>query len=348
MSNFFLKLAFILLLLSIFEIGLTQTQTQTQTSTVGIDAQYSANIMDSQLHNSSTLSKNSTKSSNFEHADGSKAKSRTTALRHINKNLTEVNPTIDSSGLLPIKDSPFKEIILPGVINIPGVNAQTIDPTRGQIVEFVNGGSSSVYVSKNDINLIQIPFSHPLITSTDDLEIKQSDSNIYFQFKPGSSKPIQLFVENQSQSSTVLSLQLIPKSIASQVIKVVDNSGISRGLVRQSRSNDYISLIVNTMEMAVNNQNPSGFTNISLKNISPIVMNGLVVIPLIRMSSIDQEIYIYEARNPSSNTATLSEKEFDGETVLAISIFPSPILAKGENTKILVISKKQPFKSEYQ
>ena len=59
MSNFFLKLAFILLLLSIFEIGLTQTQTQTQTSTVGIDAQYSANIMDSQLHNSSTLSKNS-------------------------------------------------------------------------------------------------------------------------------------------------------------------------------------------------------------------------------------------------------------------------------------------------
>ena len=112
MSNFFLKLAFILLLLSIFEIGLTQTQTQTQTSTVGIDAQYSANIMDSQLHNSSTLSKNSTKSSNFEHADDSKAKSRTTALRHINKNLTEVNPTIDSSGLLPIKDSPFKEIIL--------------------------------------------------------------------------------------------------------------------------------------------------------------------------------------------------------------------------------------------
>jgi len=244
--------------------------------------------------------------------------------------------------MLPLKDSPLKEIILPGLLRSPGVGAQLIDPSRGQIVEFANGGSTSVYASGNDINLIQLPFLHPLITSTDDIDIKQSGANIYFQFKNGAVRPVQLFVENTNHSSTVLSLQLIPKLIVSQVIRVVDNSGISSGLVRQNKSTDYVSQTVTIMEIVANNQNPQGFTKISLSNIPSIVFNGLVVTPLSRMSNINQDIYVYEVRNPGVNIARLSEKEFDGETVTSISIYPTPVLAQGERTKVIVIARKQP------
>ena len=244
--------------------------------------------------------------------------------------------------LLPVKDTVPKEIVLPGLLSSPGLSAQMIDPTRGQIVEFANGGSASVYVSSNDINLIQLPFARPLVTSTDEIEIKQSGANIYFQFKAGATKPVQLFVENQTHSSTVLSLQLIPKSIISQVIRVVDNTGNSNGLVRQNKSSDYVSQTVSVMELVANNQNPQGFTKILLNNISPIVFNGLVVTPISRMSSINQDIYVYGVRNPGLNVATLSEKEFDGETVSSISIYPTPVLAQGESTKVIVIARKQP------
>ena len=249
--------------------------------------------------------------------------------------------TPDLDAILPIKNSPVKEIFLPGLMRIPGSSAQMIDPTRGQIVEFVSGGSSSVYASNTDINLIQLPFKHPLITSTDELDIKQSDSNIYFQFKIGSTKPVQLFVENQSESNNVISLQLIPKSIVSQVIKILDNSLSNSSLNTKLKSSDYASQLVETMELVANNQSPQGFSKISLNYIPPIIMNGLVIFPLQRMSNSDQEIYVYEARNPSQNVVALAEKEFEGEAVLSVSIFPTPILNPGERTKIFVIARKQ-------
>jgi len=239
------------------------------------------------------------------------------------------------------KPTPVKEITLPGLIRIPGISAQMIDPKRGQIVEFSNGGSTSVYVSVSDINLLQLPFTQPLITSSDDVEIKQSGGNVYFQFKSGVNRAVQLFVENQSGSNSVLSLQLIPKPIVSQVIKVVDNSPASNFISQDKLSNEYIKHIQQLMEMVANEQNPSGFTKISLDHIAPILLNGLLIRPLSRMSNLNKEIYVYEAQNPGSAVASISEKEFDDQSVLAISIFPTPILRKNETTKIIILAKKQ-------
>jgi conjugal transfer pilus assembly protein TraK len=249
-------------------------------------------------------------------------------------------PDVLSQDLL-VKDSPAKEIVLPGVMKIPGVSAQMIDPSRGQVVELTSGGSSSVYVSAGDINLIQLPFPRPVITSTDDLEIKQSGSNIYFQFKPGVPKPVQLFVENQGGSSAVLSLQLIPKKIVSQVIKVLDNTPSVQGINSENLSSDYVKQIQQLMETVANQQSPAGYTKISLNHVSPIVLNGLVIVPVARMSGLNKEIYVYEAHNPSPATATLSEREFDGEQVLAVSLFPTPVIRRGEKTRIIVLAKKQ-------
>jgi conjugal transfer pilus assembly protein TraK len=256
--------------------------------------------------------------------------------------LINKNPDLTSlDKSLPIKDTPTREIELPGLMRIPGASAQMIDPSRGQVVEFVDGGSSSVYASNSDINLIQLPFTSPLITSTDEIEIKQSGSNIYFQFKNSSKRSVQLFVENQTGSSSVLSLQLIPKSIVSQVIKIVDNSARFKVASDVNKSSDYIGKAQALLEDAANNQSPQGFTKIPLSHISPIVLNGLVITPISRFSNFEKEIFIYEALNPNTNLVTLNEKEFDGESVLAISIFPTPILRKGDKTRILILSKKQ-------
>ena len=53
-----------------------------------------------------------------------------------------------------------------------------------------------------------------------------------------------------------------------------------------------------------------------------------------------EDLYVYTVSNPGTMDAHLREQEFDGEDVLAVSIFPKPLLRPGEKTDVIVLARK--------
>ena len=105
------------------------------------------------------------------------------------------------------------------------------------------------------------------------------------------------------------------------------------------KGSDYVAATQSVMEQVALGAAPQGYSQADLA-VGPIAMNGLVVTPQKVFSSADRDIYVYDVANPGPQKAMMQEKEFDGENVLAISIFPKPILAAHERSKVIVLTRK--------
>lgn len=244
---------------------------------------------------------------------------------------------------IAFKQTAAKEVILPGVMRINGANAQAFDFSKTRVVEFVNGDNPTVYMSITDINRIQVPFPEANVFGVkEDLHIKQSGSNIYVQFAEGVEHPVQLYVENKNGAGATLGMQLVPKKVPAQTVLVQDNTGASNGKTA-GKSDDYTTQTQYLMETVATGGSPQGFSRVRL-NIPTIAMNGLVITALDRFSGADKEIYTYDVVNPTPTKIVLKEKDFDGESVLSISIYPTPILNANDHAKVVVIARKQAIK----
>lgn len=242
---------------------------------------------------------------------------------------------------ITVKDTPAKEINLPGVMKIAGESSQALDFSKVQVVELTNGGSKTVFLSNVDQNRIQLPFANPKVIGTAEVTVdkRASSNNIYLQFVEGVTRPVQIYIE-PAGGGTVLGLQLVPKEIPAQTILVRDKTPLSGDSIVAPKSNDYITQTQAMMETVALGGSPQGFSLIELR-IPPIVMNGLMIQTEKQFSSSDRDIFVYDVMNPAKTKVTLQESEFDGENVLAISIFPKPILLPNEHTKVLVIARKE-------
>lgn len=72
----------------------------------------------------------------------------------------------------------------------------------------------------------------------------------------------------------------------------------------------------------------------------PIIFNGLIVEVEKKLSSRENDIFIYQVSNPGQGTAVLKEAEFDGDLVQAVSIHPTPTLKPGQKTRVMVLARK--------
>jgi conjugal transfer pilus assembly protein TraK len=238
-----------------------------------------------------------------------------------------------------IRDTKAPEIVLPGVLKIAGADAQALDFSRARIIDVTNGGSQTVYVSALDQNRIQLPWPNTKVVGTDELLIdkRPTSNNVYVQFRDAVQRAVQVYFE-QPDGPSVLGLQLVPKQIPAQTILVRDASRRT-GEQKPVRANDYVAATQALMEQVALGAAPQGFSQVELA-VGPIALNGLVVTPQRQYSSADRDIYVYDVANPGPYQAALQEKEFDGESVLAISIFPAPVLAAGEHTRVIVLARK--------
>lgn len=243
-----------------------------------------------------------------------------------------------------VKDTPRKEIVLPGVLRIDGESAAALDPTRARRISMNNGGSQTVYVSVTDPNRIQLPFANPYLVSTDEVEIKKrpNSNNIYISFvnqKGPVTHPVQLFAE-PPEGGVVLGLQLVPKRIPSQTIIVTDDAASSGAKNRLTNgSGGFIERVQTLLETVALGGVPHGFSSSNLQA-PPVVLNGLLVEASKRLSNRSGDIYVYVVTNHGQAEALLQESEFDGESVQAVSIFPKPLLKPGEKTFVAVLTKK--------
>ncbi|MGR9587089.1 type VI secretion protein [Pandoraea sputorum] len=243
---------------------------------------------------------------------------------------------------IALKDAPEKEIDLPGVLKVPGESLDAIDPTKAQKVRWTNGGSQTVYLSVNEPNRIQLPFKNPFIVQTDDITIKRraSGNNIYVYWPSLPAKARQIFIEPPG-GGPALGLQLVPKEISGQTILVTDDTGMVSGSQRaKGNGSDYVTRVQDVMETVAHGKTPDGYSQVDI-TLPPIAMNGLVVTVDSRYSDRDGDIYAYTVQNPGNTPASLREEEFNGPNVLAVSIFPKPVVSPGESTRVFVLARKR-------
>ncbi len=241
-----------------------------------------------------------------------------------------------------VKNTNPREIVLPGVMRINGENAHALDFTKARSIQLTNGGSETVYLSAKYPNRIQLPFADAKIIGAEGITVKPSktSNNIYIQFDEGFSNQIQVYFENKTGSKAVLGLMLVPKDIPGQTLLVQDNTTLDGESIVAPKTNDYISNTQYLFEVIALGGVPQGFSRTDL-DIPPIIMSGLVVKPRKLYSTSDRDIYEYDVTNPNSKKAIISEQEFDGDSVLAVSIFPKPILEKNEQTRVIVVARKR-------
>lgn len=240
-----------------------------------------------------------------------------------------VNPSV------AVKDTPAKEIELPGVMKLDGANKDLIDPTRARVIP-LSPISQTVYVSDSKPNLILLPFKNPKIVGTDALHIDKgvNSNKVYLSFET-LTKSEQLFLESQD-GSRVASVEVVPKQVPSQTIIIVDDSPTNN---KAGKGNDHFSTVQNLLETVALGGAPDGYSVVQL-NLPPMSVDGLMVDAEKRLSNVSGDIYVYSVTNTGKTTAEVKETEFDGDDIDAVSIFPKPVLQPGEKTKVIVLSHR--------
>ena len=246
---------------------------------------------------------------------------------------------------ISLRDTPAKEIELPGVLHIDGESAQAFDPSKAHKISWGNQGIQPIILSLSGPDLIVTPFNDPYIIGNSYLNIKKrsNSNNVYvgFNFPDGTKPvPVTIFIEDPA-GGPALGLQLIPKQIAQQVYTVVDDTDRLSGsaLRKSAKGADYATHVQELMELAAFGRTPSGYT-VAPFDLPPIIMHGLKLDAIRRLSNTEGDLYVYEVTNSTSRTVMLDEKEFDGPRVKAVSIFPKPELRATEKATVIVFAKK--------
>jgi conjugal transfer pilus assembly protein TraK len=241
-----------------------------------------------------------------------------------------------------VKDEPPTEVNLPGVIKLDGAKLGLLDPARAHRISCTNEGSVTVYLSATEPNRMQLPFPNPRVVGTSDYDIdkRPHSNNIYVTFKGGSTNPTTLWLEPQEGGSVSCGFQLIPKRIPAQSVHVVDDSGaLTPKAGRPEEPNDFLSRVQGDLEDALEGRAPSGWSTVNIP-VPPIAVDGVMVEGVRRLSSLREDIYVYTVLNPGAGDIVLDETQFDGPTVEAVSILPTPLLHARGTTRVAVLVRK--------
>ncbi|MBU9371002.1 type-F conjugative transfer system secretin TraK [Burkholderia multivorans] len=269
----------------------------------------------------------------------------TTAAKTKPKRHGQVKRTRDPLKVDPsiaVKNTPQKEIVLPGVLTVPGEGIGVPDPSNVQKVSWTNTGNKTVYLSADEPNRILLPFKNAYIVHTSDVQVdkREQSNNVYVYWTNAPSQARHLYIEPPDGGSA-LGLAIVPKKIPAQTILVTDDTGIVSGRrPKSSAGSEYTSHIQDLMAAIALGKAPDGFSQVDIQ-LPPIAMNGLSATVDTRYSSQEGDLYVYTVRNPTQSRAVLREEEFDGPEVIAVSIYPKPVLLPGEKTRVIVMARKR-------
>jgi len=249
---------------------------------------------------------------------------------------------LDADLSLAIKDAPEHAVDLPGVLKLDGAAIGVLDPTRARKISWTNEGSQTVYVSATDPNRFQFPFPNPRVIGTTDVDIdkRPNSSNVYVTFVAGVTHPVQVWFEPHEGSGASVGLLLVPKRIPGQSIQIVDDTGaLTPHATRAEEPDDFLARVQSELQDALEGRSPPGWSAVNVP-VPPIVLDGVLVDGVRRLSSLSEDIYVYTVRNPSPVDVVLDESQFDGPRVEAVSILPSPLLHSRGTTYVAVLARK--------
>lgn len=251
---------------------------------------------------------------------------------------------------IAFKDTKLKEVDLPGVLHVEGESVGAFDPNKSHRISWGQQGIQTIFLSMHGPDLLVMPFNDPHIYGNSYVSIKKDKLNdgsfgnnvyIWFTFPAGvKPEPVTIFIEDPA-GGPALGLQLMPKTIAQQVYTVVDDTNRLSASARQmdTKNADYVTRMQQLTQIAALGGTPSGYSREKLE-LPIIIMHGLHLNALRRLSNTEGDIYVYQVINQTDNPVTLHEKEFDGPRVRAVSIFPKPELASHESAMVVVFAGK--------
>ncbi|PTT93017.1 hypothetical protein DBR42_00830 [Pelomonas sp. HMWF004] len=248
----------------------------------------------------------------------------------------------DSS--LALRDTPTKEIDLPGVLRVDGESVMAFDPTKSHKITWANEGIQPIPISLTGPDHLILPFNDPYITGNDwvNIDKRAVSNNVYitFAFPDGvKPQPVTIYIESPTGGPS-LGLQLMPKDIAPQTYTVIDEISLNANSAgRNSSAADYESRILDLMATVALRGTPSGYSVLPLK-LPPVAFHGLRLDTVRRLSNIENDIFEYEISNPTQKPVTVAEKDFSGARVQAVSIFPKSTLRPNERARVYVIANK--------
>lgn len=102
---------------------------------------------------------------------------------------------VDAS--IAVKNTPQKEIVLPGVLTVPGEGIGVPDPSNVQKVSWTNTGNKTVYLSADEPNRILLPFKNAYIVHTSDVQVdkREQSNNVYVYWTNAPSQARHLYIE---------------------------------------------------------------------------------------------------------------------------------------------------------
>jgi len=226
---------------------------------------------------------------------------------------------------------------LPGLGLMPGDK----QATKANVVRVSSDRNEIIYVSADFPNRIATPYSDPKVIDDDKAVVKAVGQSVYVT--PKSDAPITLFVSGPSPNDPVVSLTLVPKNLPSQtIILQVDEPVAAVGAKpdEEAPSDDvYTDRIRYVMRQIALGKTPEGFAEGALPK-AVARMDQLMVVPEVRYSGSNYDVYRYRVENVSNATVEMDEQAFATDGVRAVAIFPNAILEKGQSTSVFVMADK--------
>lgn len=224
-------------------------------------------------------------------------------------------------------------------VTLPGVGKLTVDArlTHASVIRTTGDGTETVLISSRFPNRLATPFEVPRVIGKTTAEVVKDGTSLFIS--PTGDEPFSIFVSGSNPGDPVISLTLIPKDIPSQILQLQIDS--SQGVTRKApKSASYTQQIVDLLRQVASGKVPEGYSEGVMPNfVARQVKNGLVILPVMRYSGTNLDIYKYKVEN-NQDDVELSETSFYQKGVKAVSIYPNLILRKGETTNIYVLADK--------
>lgn len=213
---------------------------------------------------------------------------------------------------------------------------------KQQTVVIGDDSTHVVPVSAASMNRISTPFLNPIVLLNSGAISKVVGTDVYVIMQ--SDQPVGIFIredDNLANNSPVASLTMVPKAIPQQNVTLVFDGNAKGRLTLPNKkvAADYMDFIRQTMSLIGQNKLPEGFSRSNV-NSKVIARVGAVTLqPKVLYSGIEQNAYVYTAKNVTGQYIELSEPSFWHQGVRAVAFANEKIkLAPNETTEIIILS----------
>lgn len=212
---------------------------------------------------------------------------------------------------------------------------------KQQTVIIDNDDTHVVAVSASSMNRVNTPFRNPIVLTNGGANYSVVGQDVYIASQ--SDQPIGVFIREDDRlanNSPVASLTLVPKPLAPQNITLVLASALKERLTNPNAkiATDYTDVLRQTMTAIAQHKLPDGYSKSNVNSKAIARIGGVIMQPKAMYSGVENNVYVYNARNATNQFIELNEPSFWHKGVRAVAVNGDIKLAPAAVTEIIIIA----------